>query len=551
MDHYSNTVEISDEEKREILNHINNLMRRRVHIADSEPLAFKAGKRGYWLPVLLFSVAVLSAAAVFFLSLRDFRLKLDHYAAATSQYFTTEGKLLAALKKETERKLREKDQAIYQMLNRIGDLEQKRQGMVNLVDARVSEKNRELEIALEASLERERVRLAAEGMAVAELEKRLDDLENQKKQENSDILERFKLDTQQQVGETEEEITKEIRKTRSVLENASEERQVFVAEMAKKEGELRSQILEMEQRAEQRVAAAEAKLAELEKLREEEDLLSDQISSLFVSAVDRAEAYDFDGAQKNLEDLRKILTDEGIDEFPSVSRRKDMDLSVIAVVQNIVSRSNAGTRSSMPVDSSQPKISELEARIQRMTGNVNTAKAENRRLVEKVEEVRSAAAAGKAEAYREGQDTALRAVVQFLKAYSQSAGVVSVEDLTRRFLSDIDESLSASLAREMQSLTVGILDEYRARSVPFKLLGTISVVSRDRIVVEPLVRLELSKESLVEIRRTDSEGATKAIARGRVEEELGDRIVIRLTGILSSDAAPAVMDKVYVSSPES
>ncbi len=85
-----------------------------------------------------------------------------------------------------------------------------------------------------------------------------------------------------------------------------------------------------------------------------------------------------------------------------------------------------------------------------------------------------------------------------------------------------------------------------APEIEYKLLGSVSRVTGNLIVVERLVALAAEIGDTVEIRRAPTLGQEVAIATGTILEVTDQRVVVSVTEIYELDSSPATRDLVYL-----
>jgi chromosome segregation ATPase len=137
----------------------------------------------------------------------------------------------------------------------------------------------------------------------------------------------------------------------------------------------------------------------------------------------------------------------------------------------------------------------------------------------------------RAAAFRDLQ-TYLRAQAD-LSAYPEVQNALDREPQFRRVVADIE----ALLARggEEEAMTAAIV----------RLLGTVSRVLPDQVVIEPLVKVRAEAGTAILIRRNVL-GREVSIARGTIDSVLSDRIIARITQIFQAGQLPAEQDTVYL-----
>jgi hypothetical protein len=104
------------------------------------------------------------------------------------------------------------------------------------------------------------------------------------------------------------------------------------------------------------------------------------------------------------------------------------------------------------------------------------------------------------------------------------------------------------VAREIQILAAGV--GVGGSASPFRLLGTVSSAAPGRVVVEPLVDLEVRAGARVQIRRASGLASEVLVARGTVHQAGAGGITVLLDSAGKVGQVPQVLDAVYVETGE-
>jgi hypothetical protein len=164
---------ISAEDRREIRAKIDEITKGAQLSAESRIFSVKAQHRGLLFPIVVNIIALIVAAGGLF----GLSLLFHRKEAALSESETTvssaEGRLLAALKKESASQLEAKDHEIIDFQARIGALDKERGELAASIDQRVRMKETELRASLQAELDKEKARLLAGGLSEASAQTRL------------------------------------------------------------------------------------------------------------------------------------------------------------------------------------------------------------------------------------------------------------------------------------------------------------------------------------------------------------------------------------------
>lgn len=251
---------LADErERREVMEEIERLTassRRRLGDEATADLLRQA-PRGLFFPLFvnLVSLAMLVgglAGAQWYFGQRQQEIRVR-----TEQEFSPEGRLVARLLEESQRRLREQQERIGQIQGDLERLLQERQGLENRFEAQLREREGRLRQELEAALNAERARLQQQGLSQAEIDRRLREFEAQRSRDIEQALEQARREAQREIEEREARLAN----LRNALEQAR-----------RSEEDIRRQL---EAQAQGRVEALQTQLSEqaatLQRLAEERD----------------------------------------------------------------------------------------------------------------------------------------------------------------------------------------------------------------------------------------------------------------------------------------
>ena len=121
-------------------------------------------------------------------------------------------------------------------------------------------------------------------------------------------------------------------------------------------------------------------------------------------------------------------------------------------------------------------------------------------------------------------------------------------ELTENLL-EFDDQRLASINESIQYLIGQLVEPYGLKAAQYKILGTVTLITQDGIVIEPLISASVESGSLIEVRRTMDNGEVFVIGRGKVETDAEGRITANITDTPLSGLSPHVTDEVYIASP--
>lgn len=320
---------MSEEDKKDILSEIDQVVEENKIPVTEELFTLKPKKKGNVFPLVLNIIMLLAVAGGVYFAFQYYNTRQENLSIETQQYFSTEGKLIEELKKESETKLRKKDEEISKIQNELVELDRQSEELRNSMDEKIKVREEELRSALEDELQRERERLQALGASQEDIEAQLQDFEDQLQNEFNQELQAFREQSSQEIQAKEEELVQARELTREILEKANREKLDLEAETQRREAELRSQFEEEKAALESQTSEAQQRLEELSEQRRREDLVTDQIIGSYQALIDKIELGDITGAENDLDKLETLLMDQKITSLPSIAKRRDIDLFIL------------------------------------------------------------------------------------------------------------------------------------------------------------------------------------------------------------------------------
>jgi hypothetical protein len=311
-----------------------------------ELLAFTPCRHGSALPLMVNLGAAVVLAAGIYGALWLSQQREQAAAATPTTLNTAEGKLLEALKQESEEQLAGKDREIADIRGRLAGLDQERERIRSDADARVSAKEQELEQSMAATLEAERQRLLATGLTEEAVTKRLVDLETRTRAAADRELAAFRQQAEEERLAQEQAAEKLRSEYQQILSQAQADRSRILEESARKQAELEAGYRQKQLSLEQDKAAALAQLDTLRKAQEKESLVLDQFISFYREVKDDIAAGHPEAATAVLTRFRAYLDDPSVAVLPAISRRRPVELFLISSLEEI-----AKARTSAAVDS--------------------------------------------------------------------------------------------------------------------------------------------------------------------------------------------------------
>lgn len=416
---------ISAEDRREIRAKIDEITKGAQLSAESRIFSVKAQHRGLFFPIVVNIIALIVAAGgLFGLSLL-FHRKEAALSESETAVSSAEGRLLAALKKESASQLEAKDHEIIDFQTRIGALDKERGELAASIDQRVRTKETELRASLQAELDKEKTRLLAGGLSEASAQTRLAKYEADKTAQFQRDLSDYQRKASDEKSVAEANYARVRDEYQKNIASLAEERQRIQAESSRREAELKSKSATLESEkasAQAGLALAQAELTSMAEEKRKSDAAEDRIVGLYASVHSALRDRRYADATVGAATLRAYLDDPSVVSLPSLSRRRDADVfaaeSIAALAKTELDRQS--------LDSNR-LIAQAEL--------LDSIRASSRSGSAALKAGEPAVAEAK---YRE----ALSAVSEILAAHEYFTGRSSGEEAARR--AKLDEALSAA-----------------------------------------------------------------------------------------------------------
>ena len=351
---------ISAEERESILDQINRTVINNRLDLGSETRAFKPRQSGLRMPLVINLVAAVMVAAGVLILFTVFDQRQESIVSGTRSVLSAEGKLIEAVKQQSQEQISQKDREIREIQSRLTDISRERTELRDEMESRIAERDARLQEELRAQLAAERERLRSEGMSAEAVESRLRALEEEKSQELEESLADYRTRMQAELAEREAAIAAREAEYRRSLEEAREARLALQEQMERREAEL-------ERRYQERESALEADRSrvagELERLRRQQDderLALDQILTFYRRTNERIGSAEYQAALETLGALREFLATESVLALPAVQNRRSVELFIITSLERFIRDTYlAGEPNADPAADLSGRLSEL------------------------------------------------------------------------------------------------------------------------------------------------------------------------------------------------
>ena len=384
----------SEEERQDIVDQIDQVARSNRLSASQAFSNIQPQKKGSLFPIVVNLLALILIGAGIFGANYYFNQQIEALSMESDQLESTEGKILEAVKKESEEQLSAKEAEISQIREDLQQIAQQRQSLQENMQAQIEAKEQQLRNDLEATLRQERERLESQGVSSQELEERLQEFRQQQEQEYQAALEEYQRETSQQIAEKEQELQEAQATAEQILAEANREKAEILEETQQREAELRQQFETERERLTAEASEVQQELERLSEIRSNEQLYRDQINGMYRNIQQALEQGNRQTAQARITDMREFLQNISVQDSPSLAKRMDIDQFMIGLLEEqILNTSAAGPDESLLESAktiSTLRTTVAEAQKLQQEGNLYEAKRYFSRATELIPAVSTA-----------------------------------------------------------------------------------------------------------------------------------------------------------------
>lgn len=197
----------NEEERNEVLQEIERLTSGAQGLAQDVTLqALRHLPRGIWFPLMINLASLGLFVGGLFGAQWYFGQRQEQVRVQTQQQFSAEGRLVAKLLEESQRRLREQQERISQIQGEFERLSRERDSLAGQFEQQLREREALLRQELESRLSAERARLQQQGLSPAEIERRLRDFETRQNQELEATLRRAREEAEREIQAREAQL---------------------------------------------------------------------------------------------------------------------------------------------------------------------------------------------------------------------------------------------------------------------------------------------------------------------------------------------------------
>ncbi len=507
---------IDEADRAEIAQRLDEVAKANRLPTDPALLALKAGKKGFVLPLIINIAAVLVIGASVYLFSYLFAQKEASEAVNETVLNSSEGRLLAELKRDSAARLEAKNKEIAEIQARMQSLDKEVSSLSASFETRVKTKEAELKTKLDAELEAERKRLQAEGLSESVIQERLKKFEQEKSLEFQRQLAQFKTAADAEKVAAEANYAKLRKEFEANAAGLAAERKRLEEEAAKKEEELRASLAaELARKnaaataqAQAGTEALEAAKAELNRLAEEKrkaSLAEEALVGLYSGIRQDLSQANYASALTKSDSLRSYLQEPAVASLPGLAARREADLFAADSLASLAK---------LQLDRTKADAGLLLKQAEAYEGSRKAA-----------EEGHKAFAAGDTAKADQAYQAALAQLPPILEAHQYFVAKAEATEALRR------KSLTEALAKGAVAYDQGEFDQARASYIGALDYLPLDPVDRKAFIEKietTATRLAALKRQVNETRlaRESSSAAKANLEAGRWEEAYAGYVAI-------------------------
>ena len=311
-------------------------------IADSrtvltpERLQYRPRRRAFVL-ILIVNLAVVVLVAGGILAASSL---LDRQEASIARdperILSTESKVIAALKEESDQQLKRKDQEILSIAERLKQADAERQRLGSETQKQLESREGELRREYEDALRLQREELEKGGLSEAEIAVRLRRLEATNAAQLEARLADARSAAQKERESREAAIAAVVSQYQSQLQGAQAERTSLQSASAQRVAELERQLAQRAGEAERATSAIAQELQRLQQQHESERLVLEQLVSAYERSSRLIESESYAQALQSLQGIRTYLDRQNVAALPVIQQRRPVELFLVSSLEELV-----------------------------------------------------------------------------------------------------------------------------------------------------------------------------------------------------------------------
>ena len=328
-------------EEEDILDHLDDLViKKKISVTDST-FSFKSQKKDMVFPVMVNTI-ILGVVVLGILAFTYFSgAAEDNIISGSGELLSTEGRLIAKLRQDTEAQLKQKDIEITETRERLDQINTEYSRLQEDMEDRIRSRENELNEELSRKLAEERLKLQQEGLPAAEIDRRLRQLEADKDQEFRQQMDSFILKAETELKEKEDSLSAMQSEYELILLDKQAEQTALKEEMERRQSEIAEQLGSRLREAETAESEISEKLSSLTARQQEQQLVLDQIDGFYRQIRAELAKPDYEAALKKLDALESYITGGPASAVTAVAERSPVELFKIESIRKLIEREAA------------------------------------------------------------------------------------------------------------------------------------------------------------------------------------------------------------------
>lgn len=291
---------ISSQEQHSILSQIEQMFDSGSAMEDIRELSYQPQKNGSLFPLLdSITVLLLTLAAAWLLFALHYQQEQSILSGGES-VSSAEGTILREFRQETEEELQD-------LRSDLAALEKERDELSSRTEQIIERRTQEFEQELQTRMREERERLESSGVSRNEIENRLEQYREELTEQHSQELAAVRAEAEQKLEAREQQI-----------EQLS---QSYESRIEEYEGDRRTALQELDK---------------MQARQQEAQLLSQQISSAYLSAINALENDNFESARQSLGVVEDLLTRDLVGSVPVTAQRLPADRQILSALSQFI-----------------------------------------------------------------------------------------------------------------------------------------------------------------------------------------------------------------------
>jgi len=288
------------------------------------------------LVVITSSIIILIAGGLFFLNFYNSKEKT--IVSTRNRVLSTESKILAAVKAESEQQLEIRDQRINSIQIQLSTAIEDRKKLKEDTEKTLNARELELKNAMDKTLEAERVKLLEQGLSSEDIQKKIAETSSKLEAENKSLMDDFKKQYEQELREKELAMTRQIDNFKKTLQESQLEQNRLQEKIKQKELDLQTALNEQSAALGAQKNSLQNLLKDKEAQNNREQLVFSKLLSSYKGIEDQIKNKNFETAGAEIETIEDYLNQESVSGLPEVKVRLNTENFIISTLQDSISR---------------------------------------------------------------------------------------------------------------------------------------------------------------------------------------------------------------------